>query len=81
MDVDIIPLQARLCCHTAQRIFMGRFTTCVPLTPYFNIDSHVIGIPIPIPPEALEEEEVKNDSFDTTHFCDSHDALQLIDLP
>lgn len=53
-------------------------------SPYFNVDSHVIGIPIPIPSEALEEEEVENDSFDgATHFGDSDgdDASQLIDLP
>lgn len=36
-------------------------------SPYFNVDSHVIGIPIPIPSEALEEEEVENDSFDAQH--------------
>lgn len=53
-------------------------------SPYFNIDSHVIGIPVPIPSEALEEEEVENESFDgATHFGDSDgdDASQLIDLP
>lgn len=43
----------------------------------------MIGIPIPIPSEALEEEEVKNDSVDASHSCDSDgdDASQLIDFP